>query len=298
VHLDVIAGRIAANQLGLITREQALSAGLSVGVIRHRRRTGAWTVVRHGVYAVVAAPVTWEQRVLACVLAGPAGTVGSHFSAAAIHEYPDVLREGLEVTVPPGTQPRITGVRIHRPQWLPAHDVQVVRGLPVTSYARTLVDCTGRMSLGQIARALDAGLVQRKTTLWSVERSLAPLGAAPGRHPAKLRLLLTERRVGADAAESRPEIRILQVLARGGLPTPAQQHWVRIGRERFRLDFAYPAEKVAIEYDGWSAHSSRTSFDNDRRRDRLLQLAGWTVLRITSRTPDDELVDTLRAFVA
>jgi hypothetical protein len=296
--VDVVAGRIAADQLGLITREQALSAGLSAGVIRHRRRTGAWTVVRHGVYAVVAAPVTWEQRVLACVLAGPMGTVASHLCAGALQEFPDVLREGLEVTVPPGTQPRITGVRIHRPRTLPDHDVRVLRGIPVTSYARTLVDCSGSLSLGQLARALDAGLVQRKTTLWSVERSLASLAAAPGRHPSKLRLLLEERGSGADSAESRPEIRILQVIERGGLPTPAQQHWVRLGRERFRLDFAYPQRKVAIEYDGWNAHSSRTSFDRDRRRDRLLQLAGWTVLRITSRTPDDELVDTLRAFVA
>jgi hypothetical protein len=133
--------------------------------------------------------------------------------------------------------------------------------------------------------------------LWSVQRSLDPLGAAPGRHPAKLRLLLDERASGVDGAESRPEIRVRRVLDRGGLPTPVAQHWVRVGAERFRLDFAYPDQKIAIEYDGWDSHRSRSAFDRDRRRDRLLQLAGWTVLRITSRTPDDELVDTLRAFV-
>jgi Transcriptional regulator, AbiEi antitoxin/Protein of unknown function (DUF559) len=297
LHLDVVAGEIAAGQLGLITREQALAAGVSPGAIRHRRRTGAWKPLRHGVYAVVAAPVTWEQRVLACVLAGPVGTVASYLSAAALHDFPDVVREGLEVTVPPGTQPRITGVRIHRPQELPDHDVRVLRGIPVTSYARTLVDCTGRLSLGQVARALDAGLVDRKTTLWSVERTLAPLGAAPGRHPAQLRLLLDERRSGVDSAESRPEIRILGVLRRGGLPVPVPQHWVRLGGQRFRLDFAYPEQKVAIEYDGWDAHRSRSAFDRDRRRDRLLQLAGWIVLRFTSQTSDPEILETLRTFV-
>ncbi len=67
--------------------------------------------------------------------------------------------------------------------------------------------------------------------------------------------------------------------------------------ERFRLDFAYPDQKIAIEYDGWEWHSSRSAFDRDRRRDRMLQLAGWTVLRITSQTSDSDLLDTLRALV-
>jgi hypothetical protein len=220
-----------------------------------------------------------------------------HLSAAALHGFPDALEEDIEVTVPTRTQPRIAGVRVHRPATVGGYEHRSVRGLPVTSYARTLVDCTGRMSLGQIARALDAGLVRRETTLWSVERSLAPLKAAPGRHPSKLWTLLAERGAGPLKAESRPEIRVLRVIAEASLPAPVQQHPVSVNGERFRLDFAYPDEMVAIEYDGWDWHSSRTAFDRDRRRDRLLQLAGWTVLRVTSRTPDAELVETLRAFV-
>jgi hypothetical protein len=287
----------AARQLGLLTRDQARDDGLTDSQIRRRLGSGRWRRVRTGVFAIDGAPVTWEQQLLAAVLAGPLGTVASHLAAAVVHDYPDVSRGRLEVSVPAGTQPRIEGVRVHRPQLLPEHDVQVIGGIPVTTYARTLVDCTGVLSLGQVARALDAGLVGRRTTLWSVQRSLDPLGAAPGRHPAKLRLLLDERASGVDGAESRPEIRVRRVLDRGGLPTPVAQHWVRVGAERFRLDFAYPDQKIAIEYDGWDSHRSRSAFDRDRRRDRLLQLAGWTVLRITSRTPDDELLDTLRAFV-
>jgi very-short-patch-repair endonuclease len=72
---------------------------------------------------------------------------------------------------------------------------------------------------------------------------------------------------------------------------------VRVGGDRFRLDFAYPEAMVAIEYDGWDAHSSRAAFDRDRRRDRILQLAGWRVLRFTSQTPDHEVVASLRPFV-
>jgi hypothetical protein len=233
--------------------------------------------------------------VLAAVLVSGDGTVASHLTATAIHRYPDVPREGVEITVPPGRHPKPRNVRVHRPAALPEHDRRVVDGIPVTSFARTLVDCSGQLSLGQLARALDAGLVRRDVTLWSVERTLSALNAAPGRHPSKLWTLLGEREPETAIAESRPEARVARLLVVAGLPAPVQQHWVRVAGDRYRLDLAYPEQKVAIEYDGWDTHRSRTAFDRDRRRDRILQLAGWTVLRFTSQTSDAEIVTTVRS---
>jgi hypothetical protein len=294
MHTDVVAGEIAARQLGLITRAQASKAGISAGEIQRRTRTRRWKPLRPGVYALTGTPDTWEQRVLAVVLSAGPGAVASHLTAAALHQFPDVPRDSIEVTVPPGCQPRARGFRVHRPQLLPDHDATRFGLIPVTSYARTLVDCTGRLSLGQLARALDAGLVGHAVTLWSVERTVRELKQAPGRHPSKLWTLLGERGSETALAESRPEIRLGRLLASAGLPEPVQQHWVRVRTERFRLDFAYPEQKVAIEYDGWDAHRSRGAFDRDRRRDRLLQLAGWTVLRFTSRSSSAEILDAVR----
>lgn len=294
---DVFASRVAAERHGVITLEQALEVGLTQDQVDVRVRSGRWQRLHLGVYALAGAPRTWEQRVVAAVLRAGVGAVASHLCAAALHAYPDSVRDMIEVAAAPGTQPRIPGVRVHRPKLLPEHDVRVLDGIRVTSYARTLVDCTGRLSLGQIARALDAGLVRGDVTLWSVERSLSALGQAPGRHPSKLWTLIGERSTDAHAAESRPEIRITRVLASAGLPTPTLQHRVKVGGQRYRLDFAYPEHKVAIEYDGWDAHRSRTSFDADRKRDRLLQLDGWVVLRITSQTSDADIVDTVRAIL-
>lgn len=297
VHTDVVAGQIAAGQHGLITIGQALEAGISEGQVRRRLRTAEWRRVYPGVFALAGTPATWEQKVLGSVLAAGPGAVASHLSAAALHDFPDAVRELPEVTARPGTNPKVRNIRVHRPATLPDYDVRVVNAIPVTSFARTLVDCTGRMSLGQIARALDAGLVRRQVTLWSVERSLTPLAQAPGRHPSKLWTLLAERGTETLKAESRPEIRMTRVLAQGGLPPPVPQYWISVAGDNYRLDLAYPELKVAIEYDGWEAHRSRSSFDSDRRRDRNLQLAGWVVLRITSQTSDAEIVETVGAFV-
>jgi hypothetical protein len=294
---DVIAAKTASGQHGLITRAQAVEAGLSDAQIRWRARSGRWLRLRPGVFAIAGTPRTWEQRVLAMVLACGDGAVASHATAAALHGFPNAEHDRLEVTLAPGRQVRALGFIVHRPNRLLAHDLTVLGGIPVTSYARTLIDCTGSLSLGQLAQALDAGLVSRSVTLSSIERSLLWLEAGPGRRPSPLRTLLDERGAGAKLAESRPEMRLARLITQAGLPPPVQQHWVRFEADRFRLDFAYPDHKVAIEYDGWDAHRSRTSFDADRRRDRILQLAGWTVLRITSKTSDAELVAALRTLV-
>ena len=160
MHTDVVVGEVAARQYGLITLGQARAAGVTEGQVRRRLATGEWRRLRPRVFVLVGAPATWEQAVLASVFGAGHGAVASHLCAAALHGFPDVLRDTLEVTAPVGWNPKIRSLCIHRTQSLPPYDVRVVDGIPVTSYARTLVDCTGRLSLGQIARALDAGLVR------------------------------------------------------------------------------------------------------------------------------------------
>jgi hypothetical protein len=294
MEVDVAIGAIASTQYGLVTIAQAANAGLSAKQRQVRVATRRWERVQPGVYALAGTPVTWEQRVMAAVLAGGDGTVASHLAAAALHRYPDVGRELVEVIVPPGRQVRLERATAHRLAALPDYERRVVAGIQVTSYARTLVDCSGQLSLGQLARALDQGLVRHELTLWSLERSLSALKQAPGRHPSKLWKLLSERGAETELAESPPEARMAKLLSDAGFPA-AQQHWVRLEGENFRLDLAYPGVRVALEYDGWDTHRTRAAFDADRRRDRLLQLAGWTVLRFTSQSSDDEIITTIRS---
>jgi very-short-patch-repair endonuclease len=51
--------------------------------------------------------------------------------------------------------------------------------------------------------------------------------------------------------------------------------------DRYELDLAFPAERIAIEVDGWAWHSDVERFRHDRRRQNALVLAGWIVLRFT-----------------
>jgi very-short-patch-repair endonuclease len=53
------------------------------------------------------------------------------------------------------------------------------------------------------------------------------------------------------------------------------------GRFIARLDAAYPERRIAIEVDGYEAHSSPEAFQRDRTRQNRLVALGWTVLRFT-----------------
>lgn len=51
---------------------------------------------------------------------------------------------------------------------------------------------------------------------------------------------------------------------------------------RYRLDFAWPKFKVAVEADGWH-HRSPEGAAKDAERDAWLRSQGWVVLRIDDR---------------
>ena len=80
--------RIAERQHGVVTRQQALHAGLSNSMVRARVQRGAWPQLYRGVYLVISAQpssVSHEARLWAAVLHCGRGAVLSHQTAAALH---------------------------------------------------------------------------------------------------------------------------------------------------------------------------------------------------------------------
>ena len=111
-----------------------------------------------------------------------------------------------------------------------------------------------------------------------------------------------ERLTITGATESHLELRILRVLREHDVRLPEPQVEVVIWGERFRLDFAYWAEKVFLEGDGYGVHGERDAFERDRTRQNALVRAGWLPLRYTDRRLRDaphavagEVMDVLRA---
>lgn len=277
---------LAAAQDGLVSRRQLLAV-LSPAAIRHLLDASRLQPVCRGVYAVAGAPPTvWRPLRAALLAAGDA--VASHRAAAGLHRFPGVLPGAAEITVYCRTAPRLTDVTVHRATLLVADDITVVDGFPTTTPARTVVDLAATTHPILLERMLD------RCDPAEVDACLERIGTVSRRGTRRLRALL-DARIGGESPLERTWLRRLR---RAGLPPPVLGYQLVVGGRVLVLDMAWPEHRVAVEVDGWSAHGTRTQFDRDRERDLLATRAGWRVLRVTSRTPPDQLVATLTSLVS
>jgi len=283
---DGIAAQRAAQQLGLLTHAQLRSAGLSQRQIDGRVRTGRLRRTHLGVFAIAGAPLTWEREAMAAVLAGGMRAVASHSTAAVLWGFPNQERDRpIEITSPRARLPRIGSVRVHRSVHLDDADVRSAGGIPCTSVPRSLIDLTAVRGIGWLARSLDDSLQRNRVTVTDIQACAERLTGAPGRRPSVIRMLVAERlAVGGGRTESWLERTVLQVLLDAGVPPPVPQYRVIADGHRYRLDFAWPDQRVALEVDGY-LHGTSAAVHHDRERDLHLRRAGWTVLRVTGETP-------------
>jgi len=63
--------------------------------------------------------------------------------------------------------------------------------------------------------------------------------------------------------------------AKKSIPGLEPQYWIG----KYRVDFAIPADKLAIEIDGKKYHSDHQRQYKDKPRQRAIEVQGWTVIR-------------------
>lgn len=214
------------------------------------------------------------------MLAAGAGAMASHRSAARLWGLLDA--DVLEVTVPAERRPRLAGVVLHRSADVADGRPVLRHAVPVTPPRRMLVDLGAVVGAGPVEDILDRALERRLVTVTGVERSLSELGARGRSGAGVLRGVLDRRALGAARPDSLLEPRMARLLADFALLTAAFQHEVRRGgRLVARVDFTYPDVRLAVEVDGWGAHSSPRALQSDLARQNALVGLGWTVLRFT-----------------
>lgn len=299
--------RVAEQQHGLITLEQARRLGCTSDAVWQRLRTGRWEAVAEGVYRFAGAPPTWEQGLLALTLAAGPTAAASHRSAAALLGIAGFERRGRpEVTSPRSRRHRAPGSIVHRWRPFPEHHLTVIEGIVSTRVPRTLVDLAGVIHPGRTERAVDNCLAAGVVTFHTLQEAFTDLAGRGRKGIAVMRDIIEARGPLYVASESELEDRFLQLISGAGLPAPVRQHHVGDGAGWIgRADFAYLDVLGLMEVDGRRYHSSLLDQEADARRDTRLRAAGWReILRfgfddIVSR-PDGVLdrVRRLRADAA
>jgi predicted transcriptional regulator of viral defense system len=181
---DRSAASIAARQFGVVTRAQALAAGLTRNQIASRVKGGRWRVAARGVYVVSGAPASWLQATLVACLAGPPGTLASHTSAAALY---GLCRPPAEphVSVPLSASGRFRGATVHRTRFetlIPCR----AQGIPVTHPARTILDCASVVGLDALCDLVDDAFCRKLTSPGAVREAAFQAGRSGRRGVAAL----------------------------------------------------------------------------------------------------------------
>lgn len=274
--------RIAASQHGLVTHAQAVGAGCGEELLRGLLRKGGVQRVHRGVFRFLAVPRSFEQRVLAACLA--CDGVACRHTAVRLHGFePDGLRPAPRPDVLSRRtthHPGAGGFVVHTTRRLGEDDLVSLRGIPVTSPARTLRDVAGLLPAAVLDGFIGHLLATRAIGPSELLRLVAPRPPRPG---GRVLRLAVERAGVTTAPDSSLEHRALVLVRAAGLPEAVAQFPVHAGGHPVAvLDFAWPDQRVALEVDGYRWHAAPGAFAGDRRRDNLLRELGWSVYRTTA----------------
>jgi very-short-patch-repair endonuclease len=288
---DPLILALAARQHGAVAARQLWAAGVSRAEVRQRVSTG-WLVRRYrGVYLVgpLRTPLT---EPMAAVLALPTGALLSHDPAAVLWALRPATREPMHVTVTARDARGPAGITVHSVKSLHPTDRTTRDGIPVTSPARTLLDLATQVSAKHLSRATDEARVHHLVTDHSLNEQFQ-------RYPHHRGTAALRNAIQTEPALTRSEAerRFLELTRAARLPAPETN--ARLGQ--YEVDFLWREQNLVVEVDGYAFHSSRSSFEQDRRRDAELATKGIRVMRCTWRQIQDErdaLVATLALATA
>jgi predicted transcriptional regulator of viral defense system len=129
-----------------------LEAGWSAGALQKRLEAGRLHRLHTGVYLVGHRLIRRGGRWMAAVLASGSDAVLSHRSAAALWRIRDDSRAAIDVTTPHRSR---SWRHIHRHvSPVPADEVTIKEGIPVTSVPRTILDLAATEPLDEVKRLL------------------------------------------------------------------------------------------------------------------------------------------------
>jgi hypothetical protein len=243
-------------------------------MITHRVAAGRLVAVEEGVFAI--APVLehddWGHWMGTTLTAR--ATALSHLSAAAAFGFWSLRRRFETVTRPGSGGPRRHGnILVYRSTVL-TEDLAELRGIPITSVARTVLDLARGVSDTALARCVRESIRLDLVTLSDLADTIRRY---PNRRGSR-RLAKTLARYSGlplERARSGAEVRALEILRAAGYPLPRLN--VRIAGEE--ADLSWASERLIIEIDGGPFH---LDVGEDERKESAWRAAGWSVRRISS----------------
>lgn len=239
-----------------------------LGLTRRQVYGPRYRSVIRGVFIDGRIPDSLVVLAKAALLVAPPGGVLSHFTAACLWSASAPRSSFVHLAYPRHAQTLRKDLKLHRYTYRIEHGRR--HGLPVTGPGMTFMHLAVHLDLVQLT-AFGDQLVKRRVITVDELTAYALAWVHHGQRAGREAAALVRDRV-----DSVPESHLRLLLVLAGLPEPEVNHSItaRDGTELFRLDLAYVAQKVAVEYDGrW--HDTPEQRTKDRIRRRWLTQQGW-----------------------
>ncbi len=275
--------RFAARHYGLLRRSDLDDCGIGNRMRHEMCRTGELVLACEGVYRLGGLPWSWESDLLeVCWAQTPQGWA-SHRSAARLWGASGFNDRALDVLVSrhrrrPRPNPQL---RLHESKLLVARDVTMLRNIPVTSPARTIVDVAAVASEERVEYLVETMQRLRRCTIDEIEEAALRL-AVPGRRGRKkLRVILARQGGRERHIDSPTNLRLRSLLVKAGLGEPVMELRVEALGRTYYADLAYPNERVVLECVSVKFHLRNEFYDKDSARRNAFLASGWIVLEFT-----------------
>jgi very-short-patch-repair endonuclease len=264
--------RLAVEQAGVVTREQAI--GLGFGPSGIRRLTGdGWTRLSRGVYLTSTPPADWLSLAWAGVLIGGDSARLGGLATAHLHGLCEVPPVQIEVLVAAdGPTPQVAGPWFFRRVRTGGRLRATIGSPPRISVEDTVLDLIDEPDSDPkaVVTWVTSAVQGRRTTPQRILR------AAQARHALRHRQLLVQLLSDVAAGARSPlEVDYLRKVERAhGLPDGRRQ----IRQRNTEVDVLYDEYALLVELDGRRGHEGTGRF-RDLQRDNAATTDGFATLR-------------------
>jgi hypothetical protein len=275
--------KLIRQQDSVVSRAQALRAGLSRHAIGYRLRDGGpWRSLLPAVYLTLSGAPSQAQRETAAVLyAGPHAMI-TGAAALRFYEFEQIPRQDgdfVDLLVPARLQRSSAGcVRVHRTSHMPPMWAKGPSARRYACPARAVVDTARWLTDLREVRALVGDAVQNRHCAIAQLADELRAGGTP--NGALLRKVIAE---AANGVRSAPEAELRDLIIKARMPLPLFNPRLYLPSGRFIAcpDAWWPEAGVAIEIDSRQWHMAPDDWERTMTRHSDLGQYGIVTLHAT-----------------
>jgi hypothetical protein len=290
--------RVCRRQDGAIGFSQLTALGFTEREISRLVAGGAFIRRHRGVLLDARTPPTRRGQLVAALLAVVPSGFLSHRTAAALHGLRAINLRDIEVTVVAQHTPRHPGLHVHRTAQPPYPDeVTTQDGLRCSAVHRFLLELAAREEPTELDRLITEAARRRMLHLDRLMRTLTRHPHHPG--TKVLRAALEAYQPSPDDKSGLERAFAAWLATLPGIPAPERN--VRLGADRWEIDFLWRDHGLAVELDGRPYHTLPEDQERDRIKDVWLQRHDIHVVRVTEFRFEHDLAGIeadLRHFLA